>query len=90
MEELILEDDGQCPVMTTSRLSTALNRPLNPDYMLVLGFVVCAAGWVLSLFWIILAGFLFFFLGIQGIKAEGGEGGHEAGDVSEKPRAPLV
>ena len=59
-------------------------------WALMLGLVVCAMGWMLHLFWIILGGFLFFFLGIQAIRNEKGKGGHEAGDVSEKPRAPLV
>ena len=85
MDELVLEDDGECPVIKSSRLSAALNQPVSPDWVLMLGFIVCAAGWLTHLFWLTFGGFLFFFLGIQAIRNE--KGGRCQGE-GEGPKTP--
>ncbi len=75
MEELVLEDDAECPVNAKSSVLAALERPIEPDWVLVIGFIVCAAGWYLGMFWLILGGFLFFLLGIQAIEGRALSGG---------------
>lgn len=97
MEELVLEDEAECPVIAKSRVLGALNRPMNPDWLMAFGLVWGVAGFLKTDYWWVIGGSLLFLIavlslpGIDPFRHErDGGGGHEAGDGTEKPRAPLV
>lgn len=58
------------------------NRPISPDWVMALGFGMCALGFYTKLFWFTFGGFLLFMLGIQALPEKEEEGLHEKGEES--------
>lgn len=57
-----------------------LDREMPGEGLMVIGFIMCAYGMISEQYWFELGGFLFFFLGVRGlkpIKVEGEEGGRQ-------------
>ena len=75
-----LEDDGQNAVnaQETPQGVPWYDRPVSPDWVLVLGFVMCASGYISKQVWFTFGGVLLFLFGIFAIGGIGryqGEGG---------------
>ena len=69
-----------------------MGKEASGEELMVIGFLMCAYGMWVKLYWFELAGFMLFFIGVLSLKQEKKEeeGGHQEEGEDLKPLGPTT